>query len=116
MLAPVLPNGAAAALHLSISDSTGDSAIFEYIDGKLVIHHGKQYAVMTNSPIYEKQIALEEYWKSIGGLVFCPAPIGRQIGLREPRSCLALFRRSWTRTSSPAFRSNHLHTRPLQVL
>jgi penicillin V acylase-like amidase (Ntn superfamily) len=72
MLAPVLPNGSAAALHLSISDSTGDSAIFEYIDGKLVIHHGKQFAVMTNSPTYEKQIALEEYWKSIGGLVFLP--------------------------------------------
>src|SRR5690606_21814285 len=26
-------------LHLSIADATGDNAIFEYIDGKLVIHH-----------------------------------------------------------------------------
>jgi hypothetical protein len=62
MLAPRLPNGDAAALHLSISDATGDSAIFEYVDGKLVIHHGKQYVVMTNSPIYEKQLAPNEYW------------------------------------------------------
>jgi choloylglycine hydrolase len=72
MLAPRLPNGSDAALHLSISDATGDSAIFEYVDGKLVIHHGRQYVVMTNSPIYQKQLALNEYWKSIGGTVFLP--------------------------------------------
>jgi choloylglycine hydrolase len=72
MLAPTLPNGAAAALHLAISDASGDSAIFEYIGGKLIIHHGKQYTVMTNSPIYDKQLALDEYWKDIGGLVFLP--------------------------------------------
>lgn len=72
VLAPTLPNGAAAALHLSISDASGDSAIFEYIGGKLIIHHGRQYTVMTNSPIYDKQLALDEYWKDIGGLVFLP--------------------------------------------
>jgi choloylglycine hydrolase len=72
MLAPTLPNGAAAALHLAISDATGDSAIFEYVKGKLTIHHGKQYTVMTNSPLYDQQLALDEYWKSIGGLTFLP--------------------------------------------
>ncbi len=72
ILAPTLPNGAPAALHLSISDATGDSAIFEYIKGQLVIHHGKQYKVMTNSPTYDEQIALNEYWKGIGGLTFLP--------------------------------------------
>lgn len=72
ILAPTLPNGTPAALHLSISDSSGDSAIFEYVRGKLVIHHGKQYAVMTNSPIYSEQLALNAYWKGIGGLTFLP--------------------------------------------
>jgi penicillin V acylase-like amidase (Ntn superfamily) len=72
ILAPTLPNGSAAALHLAISDRTGDSAIFEYVNGKLIIHHGKQYTVMTNSPIYDKQLALNEYWEEIGGLVFLP--------------------------------------------
>jgi choloylglycine hydrolase len=72
ILAPTLPNGSEAALHLSISDSTGDSAIFEYLHGKLIIHHGKQYTVMTNSPTYDKQLALNEYWKEIGGLAFLP--------------------------------------------
>jgi penicillin V acylase-like amidase (Ntn superfamily) len=72
MLAPSLPNGAPTALHLAISDSSGDSAIFEYVGGKLVIHHGKQYTVMTNSPVYDQQLALNDYWKSIGGLTFLP--------------------------------------------
>jgi len=72
ILAPTLPNGAAASLHLSLSDSSGDSAIFEYLGGKLVIHHGPQYTVMTNSPSYDQQLALEAYWKEIGGLTFLP--------------------------------------------
>jgi choloylglycine hydrolase len=59
-------------LHLSISDATGDSAIFEYINGKQVIHHGRQYQVMTNSPIFSEQLALDAYWKQIGGTVMLP--------------------------------------------
>lgn len=61
-----------ATLHLSLSDATGDSAIVEYIGGKQVINHGRQYQVMTNSPIFDKQLALNEYWKQIGGTVMLP--------------------------------------------
>jgi len=61
-----------ATLHLSLSDSSGDSAIIEYIDGKQVIHHSRNYQVMTNSPTYDKQLAMEEYWQNIGGLSFLP--------------------------------------------
>lgn len=70
--APNMPNGAASTLHMSISDETGNSAILEYLDGNLVIHEGKQYQVMTNSPRYEKQLAINEYWQSIGGLTMLP--------------------------------------------
>ncbi|MDA3944353.1 MAG: linear amide C-N hydrolase [Bacteroidetes bacterium] len=59
-------------LHLSISDASGDNAIFEYVDGKLTIHHSPDYTVMTNSPIFEKQLALDEYWKEIGGTTMLP--------------------------------------------
>jgi len=72
VLAPPLPNGAPSTLHLSLSDASGDSAILEYVNGKLVIHHGKQYVVMTNSPIYSEQLALNAYWEGIGGLTFLP--------------------------------------------
>lgn len=72
IVAPALPNGAKATLHLSISDATGDSAILEYLGGKLTIHHGRQYVVMTNSPTYDEQLAINEYWKRVGGLQFLP--------------------------------------------
>nr|WP_216078103.1 linear amide C-N hydrolase [Acinetobacter sp. Ac_5812] len=61
-----------ATLHLSISDKTGDSAIIEYIDGKQVIHHNKKYQVMTNSPTFDQQLALNTYWQQIGGTVMLP--------------------------------------------
>ncbi len=64
----LLGNGRPANMHLVISDATGDSAVFEYVDGRLVIHHGRQYKVVTNSPTYDKQLAIMEYWKEAGGL------------------------------------------------
>lgn len=70
--APDLPNGSKATLHLSISDSTGNSAIFEYINGNLVIHKGRECQVMTNSPTYGQQLTLNDYWKQIGGLIMLP--------------------------------------------
>jgi choloylglycine hydrolase len=59
-------------VHLSLSDATGDSAIFEYIDGQLVIHHDSSYTVMTNDPIFSEQLAINDYWQNIPGNVFLP--------------------------------------------
>ena len=70
--APDLPNGAASTLHLAITDETGNTAVLEYIDGNLEIHEGKQYQVMTNSPKYELQLAINDYWKEVGGLNMLP--------------------------------------------
>lgn len=61
-----------AAVHLALSDASGDSAIIEYINGEQVIHHSREYQVMTNSPIFEKQLAITEYWEEIGGTVMLP--------------------------------------------
>ncbi len=59
-------------VHLSLSDASGDNAVFEYINGKLVIHHSPEYTVMTNSPIFDEQLALNNYWKGIPGTVMLP--------------------------------------------
>lgn len=67
MLAPPLPNGMIPTVHLAVTDSSGDNAVFEYIDGHLVTHHGKQYVVMTNEPAYDKQLALNDYWQRLKG-------------------------------------------------
>ena len=61
-----------ATLHLAISDTLGDNAIFEYLDGKLNIYHDHSYVVMTNSPTYEQQLAINDYWKEVGGLNMLP--------------------------------------------
>ncbi|GAB4384671.1 MAG: linear amide C-N hydrolase [Elainellaceae cyanobacterium] len=61
-----------ASLHLSLSDATGDSAIMEYVDGELIIHHSPGYQVMTNEPTYEQQLALASYWNQIGGRAMLP--------------------------------------------
>jgi penicillin V acylase-like amidase (Ntn superfamily) len=57
----------AAAIHLQIEDASGDVAVFEYIDGELQIHHGSGYRVMTNSPIFEKQLANLKHYAGFGG-------------------------------------------------
>lgn len=59
-------------VHLSISDASGDSAILEYVKGKLVIHHDSSYQVMTNDPLFEEQLAVKGYWDNIPGTVFLP--------------------------------------------
>jgi penicillin V acylase-like amidase (Ntn superfamily) len=61
-----------ATLHLAMSDAGGDSAIIEYLGGHQVIHHSRDFQVMTNSPIFEKQLAITEYWEEIGGAVMLP--------------------------------------------
>ena len=66
------PDGHEGTVHMAISDPTGDSAIFEYVGGQLVIHHGRQYQVMTNSPTYDQQLALADYWQQIGGTTMLP--------------------------------------------
>jgi choloylglycine hydrolase len=72
IVAPALPGGKAAGGHIAIADASGDSAIFEYIKGKLVIHHDRKYTVMTNSPPFEQQLAINTYWNDVGGLRFLP--------------------------------------------
>ena len=71
----IAPNGASGTVHMAISDPTGDSAILEYLQGKLVIHHAKEYQVMTNSPTYDKQLAINEYWKEFDGAVMLPGTV-----------------------------------------
>lgn len=64
----VLPNGKESMLHISLSDKTGDSAVFEYTDGgKLHVYHDRRFTVMTNEPTYDKQIENLKQYRSFGG-------------------------------------------------
>lgn len=99
IIAPTLPNGLAASVHLSLADASGDSVIFEYIGGKLTIHHNPDYKVMTNSPVYDQQLALNDYWNLIGGDNFLPGTI---------RAADRFVRLSYNLKSSPKFKDNQL--------
>ena len=56
-----------APIHISLADATGDSAIIEILDGKPVVHHGKEFKVMTNSPTYDEQLVLLKQYDGLGG-------------------------------------------------
>ena len=56
----ITANGHKSNVHLAMEDASGDSAIIEYIDGKPVVHHGREFRVMTNDPAYSEQLALLE--------------------------------------------------------
>jgi len=51
-------HGRQATIHFALEDAGGDSAIIEFADGQPVIHHGRQYTIMTNDPTYDEQLAL----------------------------------------------------------
>ena len=54
----VSAHGHDSNVHLALEDATGDSAIIEWLGGKAVVHHGRQFAIMTNDPVYDEQLAL----------------------------------------------------------
>lgn len=56
-----------ASLHLALADKTGDSAIIEYINGKPVIYHDRNYTIMTNSPTFDKQQENLKQYQGFGG-------------------------------------------------
>ena len=51
-------HGHKANVHLAIEDASGDSAVIEFVNGKQVVHHGREYRIMTNDPPYDQQLAL----------------------------------------------------------
>ncbi|WP_421658705.1 linear amide C-N hydrolase [Leptothermofonsia sp. ETS-13] len=90
--------GYKSSLHLSLQDATGDSAIIEYINGKPVIYHGREYRVMTNDPPLNQQLANLKKWDFTDATRETPlpgnvSPVNRFVRanyflqtLREPRN------------------------------
>lgn len=72
IVAPGMPDGSSTTLHMAISDNTGYSAIIEYIDGRLQLNEGYDCNVLTNAPPYNEQVAINSYWKSVGGMNMLP--------------------------------------------
>ena len=61
-----MQEGSLEELFKYITDETGYTADLEYLDGNLRIHEGKEFQEMTNSPRYDYQLAINDYWKEFG--------------------------------------------------
>jgi penicillin V acylase-like amidase (Ntn superfamily) len=89
-------NGRDWPIHLAMEDASGDSAIIEYIDGRMDIYHGSQYQVMTNEPAYHIQLENLKKYQTFGGKLSLPGdadPLSRFVRgafflktLPEPKS------------------------------
>lgn len=91
VVSSLMPDGSRfATLHLAISDATGDSAIFEYLGGKLTVHHDRSYQVMTNSPGIRPATRAERILEKHRGHHL---PAGYQPGRRQVRPGLVLRER-----------------------
>jgi len=62
-------DGASLGAHVAIEDASGDSAIFEVINGSVVVHHGRSanYTVLTNDPPFPEQLEGLKRYKAFGG-------------------------------------------------
>ena len=71
-IVPLLLGGRPGTGHLSFADASGDSAILEFVAGELRIHHGPQFQVMTNSPLYDEQLERLKNYEGFGGTTPLP--------------------------------------------
>jgi len=55
---PITVGSMIVPLSLAVEDPSGDSAILQYIGGRLIIHHGSQYRVLANDPEYDEALKL----------------------------------------------------------
>jgi penicillin V acylase-like amidase (Ntn superfamily) len=72
---PVPIHGNIFGAHLAIEDSSGDSAIIEFINRKMVVHHGRRYVVLTNDPPYDVAIKELKNYQPFGGTMALPGGI-----------------------------------------
>jgi penicillin V acylase-like amidase (Ntn superfamily) len=62
-------------VHMAIEDSSGDSAVIEFVKGRMVVHHGHDVTVMTNEPSLEEQLANLKRYRLFGGDLAMPGDI-----------------------------------------
>ena len=59
-------------LHVSIADRTGDTAVIEFVGGKMFVYRGPNAAVMTNEPPLSEQIDNLKNYQEFGGVRSVP--------------------------------------------
>ncbi|MCX5888532.1 MAG: linear amide C-N hydrolase [Deltaproteobacteria bacterium] len=53
--------------HVALEDAAGDSAVVEFIGGRMVVYHGSNYTVLTNAPPFNEQLDNLTRYRKFGG-------------------------------------------------
>lgn len=67
--------GTVSALHWGVTDATGHSVIFEFVNGNINIYDMGKYRCMTNDPDWPSMTAIVDYWEKIGGHNMLPGTV-----------------------------------------
>lgn len=64
-----------AALHWAVTDRSGNTLVMEFQKGKLDVFVSRDYRVLTNDPPFEQMLAINNYWKQVGGKNTLPGTV-----------------------------------------
>lgn len=67
--------GTEAALHWAITDTTGKTLVMEFQKGNLDVYVSDDYDVLTNDPPFMQMLAINDYWKQVGGANMLPGTV-----------------------------------------
>lgn len=67
--------GTVSALHWGVTDRTGKSIIFEFVNGDIHVYDMGDYRAMTNDPTWPQMTAIIDYWNKIGGKNMLPGTV-----------------------------------------
>ena len=67
--------GTAAMLHWALTDRTGKTLVMEFQDGRLDTYVSSDYRVLTNDPPFPQMLAIDGYWRQVGGANMLPGAV-----------------------------------------
>ena len=67
--------GTTAALHWAVTDLSGKTLVMEFQNGQLDVYVSRDYRVLTNDPPFPQILAINNYWKGIGGANQLPGTV-----------------------------------------
>ena len=67
--------GTTAALHWAVTDRTGKTLVMEFQNGNLDTYVSEDYRVLTNDPPFMQILAIDRYWRQVGGANMLPGTV-----------------------------------------
>lgn len=72
--------GTVSTLHWAITDAAGNTAILEFHNGEMLIYDknnmpDSDMLILTNDPTYPDMLAINNYWKGVGGQNMLPGTV-----------------------------------------